>query len=195
MSDEFIIMLGDEPDEEQTETKSSGESASADKQGEAKVVAKDKSQAVSNPNEEFVVLLGEEGGAESTQQAEQSPAAKPAGSEEFVLLLDADDQAEQKQRGQDEQACWRHSLVGEETIERVKELYQSLLAAPLGEVSAIQIDAAEVEHIDTAVMQMLVYFSKHAAQRGVEVSFAKPSSKFVENLKMVDFDRHLKLAA
>lgn len=85
-------------------------------------------------------------------------------------------------------------LDKELNIKGVVELKQKL-AATLKPGQPINIDTAAVNSVDTAALQLLVAFARHAKTQSSTISWVNTSAAFVDAAHLLDLDQHLGLAA
>lgn len=79
----------------------------------------------------------------------------------------------------------RLTLAGEMTIYAAAELHGRLLAA-LDDCSALRIDLAAIEEIDSAGLQLLILARQHAAAAGKPLGLAALSRPVRELLELYD---------
>jgi anti-anti-sigma regulatory factor len=176
MAEEFVVFL----DEAEPTKKASVPKAKKEKQNEEFVVFLDDASADHEAKEsakkgEFVVMLDE-------------PASSK--NEEFVVLLDQDQGAVGGQKN-----IWKYALQSQANIENVASIWSDLKdTLSDSSITHIEIDASEVQVIDTAVLQMLAYFGEHFTQRGIPISYKKESVDFSANCKRLGFERYMDVA-
>lgn len=81
-------------------------------------------------------------------------------------------------------------LASQPGIKNIAELKEQLTAA-LGSGSAVTVDAAKVESIDTAALQLLVAFANSVRERSGTVEWKQPSTVFREMADLADLSRCL----
>lgn len=178
MAEEFVVFLDE--DEAEPKKKASKPEAKKAQESDEFVVFLDDASADHDDNGaankgEFVVMLNE---------------PSPAKSEGFVVLLDQDQGA-----GSGEKNVWKYTLQSQANIENVASICSDLKKTLVdSSITHIEIDASEVQLIDTAVLQMLAYFGEHFTQRGVAIAFKKESVDFRTNCKRLGFEKYMDVA-
>jgi phospholipid transport system transporter-binding protein len=115
--------------------------------------------------------------ATSTQQA----------SDETVVQTAAvgSDGPEEQQEPVQRQDLSHVALQAQFSIALVTDLHTRLLPF-LQQKESVEIDASEVELVDTAALQLLVAFVKALRDRDVTVNWNKPSDTFCETARLLD---------
>lgn len=178
MAEEFVVFL-DEGNAEPEKKASSNKAKKASKNEEFVVFLDDTSAAPQKEEDsrkgEFVVMLDE---------------PKSSKKEEFVVLLDQNQDAQS-----DEKNVWKYALQSQANIENVVSIWSDLKKSLAdSSITHIEIDASEVQVIDTSVLQMLAYMGEHFTQRGVVVAFKNESTDFCANCKRLGFEHYMDVA-
>ena len=67
------------------------------------------------------------------------------------------------------------------------------LAATLEPGKPVNIDASAVDSVDTAALQLLVAFARHAEAQASALNWVKTSDVFIDSARLLDLDQHLGL--
>lgn len=86
----------------------------------------------------------------------------------------------------------RIELDNESGISDATQLHQRLLAA-VDHTAKVTIDAASIERVDTAILQLLTAFVIERKRQGKAVAWAAPSEVFYQAAKIIDLAGHLDL--
>ncbi len=79
---------------------------------------------------------------------------------------------------------------------RIAQALKSALLEALAKAKPLRIDAASVERMSTACIQILIAFAEAARQAGLSVAFHRPSASFMsafDNLGLSPVTAHWKL--
>lgn len=77
------------------------------------------------------------------------------------------------------------NLDSASSIQNVVKLYDKLKKS-YHAFDAIEIDASQVNSIDTATLQLLVSLKKDAVKNHKQVNFFQPSARFIESARLLD---------
>lgn len=77
------------------------------------------------------------------------------------------------------------------TIRLAAELASDLLAALKGKDKKVELEASDVEHVDTAALQVLISAKRSAREQGREFVITNPSQAFRETAVQLGLDSAL----
>jgi ABC-type transporter Mla MlaB component len=126
--------------------------------------------------------------AESVEDVAESPATGTQQDSDETVVQTAvvgSDGPEEQQEPAQRQDLKRVALDAQLGIAMVADLHTRLLPF-LQQKKCVEIDASEVELVDTAALQLLVAFVKELRDRDVAVNWNKPSDTFCETARLLD---------
>jgi ABC-type transporter Mla MlaB component len=83
-------------------------------------------------------------------------------------------------------------LSGTADISSAVELH-GILSSALEAGLPVSIDSAEVQRVDTAVLQLLIAFSREAKERGLALSWKEVGASLRDSANFLDLSRFLEL--